>query len=345
MVSAGAGDAWAYARKKVQLWSVPDGVLLRTLTERHNFGLGVSSDGRRFAFAEPDINDHLSFKIQVWSIRGDLEATLTLTGVQEFPHSIAISADGKLLAYGSAYPPGGVKGVKLWSVPDKTLIDLPVQARSVNALRISPDGRWLAATLACPDPPPTGSCFDGGINLWSLPDGRLRRTTRVAEQTYALAIAPHGEWLAEGFYHIRLWSLPDGKLLPACFIKKEASYPEAKLIEYTRDGVTYSLPCGSPLPTRRRVYLQLRRWDSKQRRRWRLLVSELRLANKPAEGHLGEVRSRGLGSVQGPGGARRRRECERKAKRASQTNEPKTRRSRKEPRRSTRSGRVGPAGR
>jgi len=241
MVSAGGGDAWAYARRKVQLWSVPDGVLLRTLTERHRYGVGVSPDGRRFAFAEDE-----SFKIQVWSIGGDLEATLT--GVQEPPDVIAISADGKLLACGPAFPPGGAR-VKLWSVPDKTFIDLPVQAMSVSALRISPDGRWLAANVVCPGPAPTPPCFPDGISLWSLPDGRLHRTTALAEQTYPLAIAPHGEWLAEGFYHIRLWTLPDGKLLPACFTKKEASYPEAKLVEYTRDGTNYSLPCGSPLPT------------------------------------------------------------------------------------------------
>jgi len=242
MVSAGTNGIATIYQGKVQLWSLPDGVLERTLTERRCGRLGLSPDGQLFAFAEPDDN---GFKIQLWSLGGDLKATLT--GLQEYPSRIAISPDGQLLAV--CQPPG----VKLWSVPDKTLIaELPVQAVSINGLRISPDGRWLAAGLYCVDPPNTGVCPEsqrGAIKLWSLPDGALRKTITLSDAVFGLAIAPDGERLASAFNHITLFSLPEGKPLPACFITREGSFPEAKLVEYTRNGVSYSLPCGSPLPT------------------------------------------------------------------------------------------------
>ncbi len=161
----------------------------------------------------------------------------------------------------------------------------------VHRLRISPDGRWLAASLyLCRPSSQHGRVVlpanTAGSTCGHYLTGSLRKTYYTVGTGLRLAIAPHGEWLAEGFYHIRLWTLPDGKLLPACFIKKEASYPEAKLIEYTRDGVSYSLPCGSPLPPGAVCTCNCVSGTRSRRRRRRLLVSELRRATEPAEGRL-----------------------------------------------------------
>jgi WD40 repeat protein len=151
-------------------------------------------------------------------------------------NSLAISRDGRLLAFGS-----NDKTMKLWSLPDgahlKTLED---QSGYVLSVAISPDGRRLAS-----------GGWKNTVKLWPLPDGALMKTLE-GHNGYinSLAISPDGEILASGSrdYTIRLWSLPERVYLNKCLMDVDGSSSTVSAIRYTRDGVTCTLPCGSPIP-------------------------------------------------------------------------------------------------
>jgi WD40 repeat protein len=155
----------------------------------------------------------------------------------DWVESLAISPDGRLLASASVD-----KSLKLWKLPEgahyKTLTG---HTTYVSAVATSPDGRLLASG--------SGSA-ENTIKLWSLPDGALLKT--LAGHTsgvYALAISPDGRLLASGGGRtMELWSLPEGSLLNSCLMDLAASYDTAKAVQYRKDGVTYTLPCGSPIP-------------------------------------------------------------------------------------------------
>jgi WD40 repeat protein len=150
--------------------------------------------------------------------------------------AVAISPDGRLLASGSAD-----KSIKLWSLPEGVLLKtLTGHTDYVRAVAISPDGRLLAS----------GS-DDRAIKLWSLPDGALLKTLAGhTDYVYAVAISPDGRLLASGSGDktVKLWSLPEGKPVASCLMDLAASSSSAQAVQYRKDGVTYTLPCGSPIP-------------------------------------------------------------------------------------------------
>jgi WD40 repeat protein len=93
--------------------------------------------------------------------------------------------------------------------------------------------------------------WDNTVRLWSLPDGTLLKTlTGHANYVFAVAISPDGRLLASGSFDdtIKLWSLPDGKLLPVCLMDPASSNPSVSGSTYTMNGVSYAVPCGTPLP-------------------------------------------------------------------------------------------------
>jgi WD40 repeat protein len=149
LLASGAGGLGGDST--IKLWSLPEGVLLKTLQGHTNwvYALAISADGRLLASAG---SDHT---IKLWSLpEGALLKTLQkhIGAVH-----VAISPDGRLLAS------GGYRTIKLWSLPEGKLgKTLTGHTETVRAVAISPDGRLLAS----------GS-YDQTVKLWSLPEGRL----------------------------------------------------------------------------------------------------------------------------------------------------------------------------
>jgi WD40 repeat protein len=149
--------------------------------------------------------------------------------------SVAISPDGGLLASGA-----WDHTIRLWSLPEGALLRTLESGIDVESVAISPDGRRLASGGA-----------ENTVRLWSLPDGALLKTLAGhSGNINSVAISPDGEILASGSQDdtIWLWSLPEGVKLNKCLMDVDASSSSASAIQYTWDGVTYTLPCGSPIP-------------------------------------------------------------------------------------------------
>ena len=157
-----------------------------------------------------------------------------------FVLSISFNPDGKLLASGS-YD----KTIKLWEVPSGKLIKtLEGHEADVKSVSFSPDGKLLAS----------GS-KDKTIKLWEVPSGKLIKTLKGHKNwVKSVSFSPDGKLLASGSYDktIKLWEVPSGKLLSVFFDPKvteeDCKGVTFKYINEYGQVVTYTLPCGSPIP-------------------------------------------------------------------------------------------------
>jgi WD40 repeat protein len=66
----------------------------------------------------------------------------------------------------------------------------------------------------------------------------------------SIAISPDGRVLVSASMDgaVKLWSLPDGKPLPICLMDTQGSDSAARAITYTVEGVTRTVPSGTPIP-------------------------------------------------------------------------------------------------
>jgi len=119
---------------------------------------------------------------------------------------LAISADGRLLATGSAD-----KTVRLWSLPDMQLVRvfrMPIGAGfsgRIYAMAMNPDGRTLAVYAAAYEP-------QAYVHLYDTVTGALvKKLGPLPDVIGALAFSHDGTRLAAGLnggHGIRLWSAP-----------------------------------------------------------------------------------------------------------------------------------------
>jgi len=102
---------------------------------------------------------------------------------------------------------GADKKVKLWNLPDGTLIkSIDAHDSAVNALAVSPDGKTLV----------TGG-DDKRVKLWSLPDGTLQKSFQAHNgAVLSVAYLSDGSKLITGGADktVKVWS-PDGSKLLA----------------------------------------------------------------------------------------------------------------------------------
>ncbi len=105
----------------------------------------------------------------------------------------------------------------------------------------SPDGRFILFR-----------CFSTPL-IWRYPELTQFKTHSDYHSGIVdcMALSPDGEFLAygEAFGLIHFYTMPDLKPLDRCLIDPLASTPDANVVSYVKDGVTYSLPCGSPIPS------------------------------------------------------------------------------------------------
>ncbi|MCS7052505.1 MAG: serine/threonine protein kinase, partial [Ignavibacterium sp.] len=139
--------------KKIKLWDVSSGQLIRTL-EGHNdivYSVSFSPDGKILASGSADNT------IKLWDINSG-QLIITLEGHNGSVNSVTFSPDGKILASGSRD-----KTIKLWDINSGQLIrTLEGHNRFVWSVSFSPDGKILAS----------GS-FDNTIKLWDINSGQL----------------------------------------------------------------------------------------------------------------------------------------------------------------------------
>jgi WD40 repeat protein len=267
LLASGGADA-----QTIALWSLPDATLLSAKVDSgypyHAFAAAVSPDGRLLATA----GDSIALRTMP-----DLATAKRITtSSSSTVTAVAFSRDGSMLASGSddrticvwsvpegvrlkTMPPGsgrvdaialspdsrylvsGGADLLLWSVQDTVLLKkLDGHALAVTAVAITPDGRLLATASR-----------DKAIRLWSLPDGAmLKILTGHAEALSSVAISPDGRLLVSASMDgaVKLWSLPDGKPLPICLMDTEGSNSGARAITYTVEGVTRTVPSGTPIP-------------------------------------------------------------------------------------------------
>lgn len=179
--------------KSIKLWSLPDGVLLKTL-EGHTGSvesIAISPDGKTLASGSGD-----DLTIKLWSLP-DGKLINTLYDYQNSDKSIsalAFNPDGKILAYASW------NQIKIFSFLDGKLIKtLTGHTKKINTIAISPDGNVLAS----------GSS-DCTIKLWSLPDGILTRTFIDTVCTCNSV----GSWIEYRDHSIKSLAFsPDGKVI------------------------------------------------------------------------------------------------------------------------------------
>lgn len=127
----------------------------------------------------------------------------TLTGHLSSVCSVAISADGKILASGSFD-----RTIKLWNLETGELLHtLNRHSQPVLSLAFSPNNQILAS----------GSVNDT-IDLWNLSSGVVSCT--IADHSdsvvsISVAISPDGQVLASGSdrHRVKLWQIESGKLL------------------------------------------------------------------------------------------------------------------------------------
>ncbi|TWU12093.1 Regulatory protein BlaR1 [Symmachiella macrocystis] len=92
-----------------------------------------------------------------------------------------ISPDGKIVAVGNS------EGIRLWNVATgKMLKTALIEARGLDALAFSPDGRWLVIS-------------DGNdLTYWEWQTDREPRKIHVGRRIISLAFSPDSQYLAEG---------------------------------------------------------------------------------------------------------------------------------------------------
>jgi hypothetical protein len=207
----------------IKLWSLPDGALLKTITGQTSVDLvAISPDGRLL------VSGLWGLDATLWTLPdGTLLKTFS-SGLSP----VAISPDGRLLAAGTSN-----STLKLSSLPDGTLLKTMGNTGGADSLAISPDGRLLASGNR-----------DNSVRLWSLPDGTLLKTFS-GSSALALVISPDGRLLVSAGPDIKLWSLPDGQQLPVCLMDPTASWTTVSGTTYTKEGVTYTIPGGQPIPS------------------------------------------------------------------------------------------------
>ena len=203
-----------------KIWSVKSGVLLNSFTD--------STDAMNTVAVAPQGRFLVSSGSQVYLRLLSNGQTLQSRAGNTF----AISADGELLATHDG------EQLYLAAFPSLDLIASVAERQTATSLEFSADSKLLAVSYG-----------NAPARLYSAPNLKLASELEANEGlSLSLDMDSRVNYLAMASgQSIRLYSLPAGGRVPVCFMDLAASSPAASGIQYTRKGVSYTVPCGYPL--------------------------------------------------------------------------------------------------
>ncbi|NJL22304.1 MAG: protein kinase [Leptolyngbyaceae cyanobacterium SM1_3_5] len=158
----------------------------------------MTPDGQTLVSAGEDRVES-RYPIKIWDVKAQ-QVRQTLAGHGEAVRSLSLSADGKILASGSAD-----NTIRLWNLQTGELIrTLEGHSAPVASIALNADGRTLVS----------GS-EDRTVKIWDVQTGARRTLTAHTEAVYSVALSPDGGAIASGSADktIRLWDTESGELV------------------------------------------------------------------------------------------------------------------------------------
>lgn len=137
--------------------------------------------------------------IRIWNLKSG-KLLHTIPAHKDWVQALAISANGRILASGSAD-----KTIRLWNLDNASrMLTIAGHTGAVNAIAISPDGFTLASASE-----------DQTIKLWDIPSGVRLRTIYVGSPVNAIAFSPNGRTVISGADDktVKIWDVATGARL------------------------------------------------------------------------------------------------------------------------------------
>jgi WD40 repeat protein len=146
-------------------------------------------------------------------------------------YALAFSADGKLLASGSAGP---TPTVSFWDLATRKRVSTMNQQKHAGnlSLALRPDGRTLA----------WASDVDSAVRLWDVRQGKGAATLRADDDNVrAVAFSPDGKTLASGGFDqtVTLWDA--GRRMKAASLRGHTNWISA--LAFSPDGSLLASGC------------------------------------------------------------------------------------------------------
>jgi WD40 repeat protein len=165
----------------ILLWDIRRGQALAPwpVTSHSCRHILLTPDGRTLVCGQTDN------EIVLWTVDG--RHSRTLKGHADSIVSLSVSADGKLLASGSARP-GWDTTIRLWRLPDGShLRTLSGHENAIEWLAFTPDAEQLVSGSA-----------DQTVRVWRANDGRAVHVLKGTGFLRSMTVDPGGKWVAGG---------------------------------------------------------------------------------------------------------------------------------------------------